>query len=43
MNSKQIFIDAVIKSIQKGLSVEKGKDFDYLKIEEVHSLLKDVL
>lgn len=37
---KEQFISNVIKNSKQGLSVEKGKDYDNLSIENVHKLLR---
>lgn len=37
------FISNVVKNMEKGLSVEKGKDYDNLEIKKVHELLKNGL
>ncbi len=38
---KDFFISRVIANAKKGLSVEKGKDYDNLEIERVHELLRN--
>lgn len=39
-NGKEVFIKAVRNNMKKGLSVEKGKDYDNLEIEKVHAILR---
>jgi len=34
------FINAVVSNMKKGLSVEKGKDYDGKKIDEVLEMLR---
>lgn len=33
------FVSAILRNMEKGLSVEKGKDYDNLEVTEVHRLL----
>lgn len=34
-----LFVSAILRNMQEGLSVEKGKDYDNLEVTEVHRLL----
>ena len=41
-DGKEYFITRIIENIKKGLSVEKGKDYDYKTISEVLGMIRNI-